>query len=263
MPSQSPVRASDRSDGPLCHLPTLFRRCQAGDARAREAIIVRFLPYAHHLARGYAGRGEPLQDLYQASTIGLINAVDRYEPARGEFVAFARPTILGEIRSHFRSSSWSVHVPRSVQDRCRRVVRAEKEIHAESSRQPSAALIAGRLGLDPGEVHDAWRALTANRSASLEAVSAEGEGEPLALRDAVGYVDPEYERVESRLGLVSALSGLLPSERAAVLLRVGAELTQTEIAACVGVSQMQVSRLLRRATRAVTAMLELDGRAAA
>ena len=260
MPSHSPVRAFDRSDGPLS---TLFRRCRAGDARAREAIIVRFLPYAHHLARCYAGRGEPLQDLYQASTIGLIKAVDRYEPGRGEFIAFARPTILGEIRSHFRAFSWSVHVPRSVQDRCRRVARAEKEIDAESSRPPSADLIARRLGLEVAEVNDARCALTAHQVASLEAASGQDADEPLGLRETLGDVDPEYESVETRLGLISALSSLLPRERMAVLLRVGGELTQSEIASCVGVSQMEVSRLLRRATPALKTVFELDGRAAA
>ena len=120
-------------------LRRLFRRRAAGDARAREAIILRYLPYARRLARAYEGRGEPGEDVYQAASVGLINAVDRYEPERGvSFVAFARPTILGEIKRHFRDTTWRVHVPRAVQERAGQLTRAQDEIRATSGANASA-----------------------------------------------------------------------------------------------------------------------------
>jgi RNA polymerase sigma-B factor len=236
----------------------LFRRSSAGDPRAREAIIVGFLPYARYLARCYAGRGEPLEDLYQAASIGLIKAVDRYDPGRGDsFVAFATPTIRGEILSHFRNTTWCVHVPRPVQDRARRVAKVEAEIQADSKAQPTAEVIAKRLGLAPAEVADAQGALRSRRAAPLDVSCTADDEQPLALAEVVGDPEPEYERIETRMGLLSALAGLHPRERAAVLLRFGAERTQSEIASRIGVSQMQVSRLLRHATPAVAAALEL------
>jgi RNA polymerase sigma-B factor len=239
--------------------PALLSRCKTGDARARETVILRFLPYARHLARRYAGRGQPLDDLYQAASVGLIRAVDKYEPERGDsFVAFATPTIIGEIRRHFRESAWCVRVPRTLQDRARRVAKVEEELRAKSARPPTMELIANQLGVDPGEVVEARAALKAYWPASLDTAQEAEDGEPRALGNTLGKVDAEYERVETRIGLVAELPRLRPDERKAVLLRFGGEHTQSEIAGRLGVSQMQVSRLLRHACATMAAALQLS-----
>jgi RNA polymerase sigma-B factor len=240
-------------------LRTLFNRCSAGDARAREAIIVGFLPYARQLARRYRGRGELVEDLYQAASVGLIKAVDRYEPERGgSFVAYAAPTILGEIRRHFRDKTWPVHVPRSVQERGGRVACAQEELRARSGSDPTTEVIARQLGLELGEVAEAQGALKAYRPGSLDATYAAEDGQRLALSETVGELDPEYERVETSVGYEHALRRLQPRERKVLLLRFGGELTQGEIARRIGVSQMHVSRILRNATAALAAAPELQ-----
>jgi RNA polymerase sigma-B factor len=249
MTLQLHARASVQRDSSARDLETLLRRCSAGDPLAREAIIVEFLPYARHLARRYAGRGEPVEDLYQAASIGLIKAVDRYEPDRGCcFLAYAKPTILGEIRNHFRAATQRVHVPRSVQDRASRVAHAQEQLHATSGCEPTAEMIARYLGLEPDEVAEAQGALKAYRPGSLDATYAAGDGPRLALSEIVGELEPGYERVETSLWWVHALRRLQPRERMVLLLRFGGELTQSEIARRIGVSQMQVSRIIRHAT---------------
>jgi RNA polymerase sigma-B factor len=240
-------------------LRTLFSRCSAGDARAREAIIVGFLPYARQLARRYRGRGELVEDLYQVASVGLIKAVDRYEPARGgSFVAYAVPKILGEIRRHFRDNTWPAHVPRSVQERAGRVARAQEELRARSGSDPTTEVIARHLGLELCQVAEAQRALKAYRPGSLDATYAAEDGQWLALSEIVGELDPEYERVETFVGYEHAFQRLHPRERKVLLLRFGGELTQGEIARRIGVSQMHVSRILRNATAALAAAPELQ-----
>jgi len=240
-------------------LRTLFSRCSAGDARAREAIIVGFLPYARQLARRYRGRGELVEDLYQVASVGLIKAVDRYEPARGgSFVAYAAPTILGEIRRHFRDKTLPAHVPRSVQVRAGRVARAQEELRARSGSDPTTEVIASHLGLELCEVAEAQGALKAYRPGSLDATCAAEDGQRLALSELVGELDAEYERVETSVGYEHALRRLHPRERKVLLLRFGGEFTQAEIARRIGVSQMHVSRILRNATAVLSAAPELQ-----
>jgi len=257
MTPQRHARTSVPRAGSARDLRTLFRRRAAGDARAREAIILRFLPYARRLARRYEGRGEPVEDVYQAASVGLIKAVDRYEPERGEsFVAFARPTILGEIKRHFRTT-WRVHVPSAVQERACQLARAEDEIRATSGANASTEAIARHLGLELGEVAEAQGALQANRPGSLDATYAADDGQPLTLRESVGELDSAYERVETSVGWGDALRRLQPRERKVLLLRFGGEFTQDEIARRIGVSQMHVSRILRTAAAALAAAPEL------
>jgi RNA polymerase sigma-B factor len=244
--SRSARRPSERDLG------TLFELCSEGDSRAREVIIVAYLPYAHNLAHRYRGRGEPVEDLYQAASVGLIKAVDRYEPTRGcSFVAFATPTILGEIRCHFRDKTWTMHVPRPVQDRARRVAGAQRDLRARSGSDPTIEAIAKHLGLELAEVAEAQRALNAYRPRSLDATRAAEDGQQLALEDTVGELDPEYERVETVAGCVQALRGLEPRDCKVLLLRFGGDLPHYEIAKRIGVSQAQVSRILRNATTAM------------
>lgn len=233
-------------------LGTLFEQHSAGSARAREEIIVAFLPYAHYLARRYRGRGEPVDDLYQAASVGLIKAVDRYESARGcSFLTFATPTIIGEIRRHFRDRTWPMHVPRSIHDRARQVARAEADLRARFGSEPTIEMVATHLGLKLGEVAEARGALNAYRPRSLDTTSAADHGGQLALKETIGDLDPEYERVETSAGCVHALGGLEPRDRKVLLLRFGGELSQHEIAKRIGVSQMQVSRILRNAIAAM------------
>jgi len=258
MTPQWDARTSVPRAGSARDLRTLFRRCSAGDARAREAIILRFLPYARRLARRYEGRGEPVEDVYQAASIGLIKAVDRYEPERGEsFVAFARPTILGEITRHFRDTTWRVHVPRSVQERACQLTRAQDEIRATSGANAPTEVIARHLGLELGEVAEAQGALQANRPGSLDATYAADDGQRLTLRETIGEFDSAYERLETSVGWGEVLRRLQPRERKVLLLRFGGEFTQDEIARRIGVSQMHVSRILRNAAAALAAAPEL------
>lgn len=259
MTPQGHVCTSARRGRPVRDLQTLLSRCSAGDARAREAIIVGFLPYARHLARRYRGRGELVEDLYQVASVGLIKAVDRYEPARGgSFVAYAAPTILGEIRRHFRDKTSPAHVPRLVQERAGRVSRAQEELRARSGSDPTTDVIASHLGLEPREVAEAQAALRAYRPRSLDATCAAEDGQRLALSELVGELDAEYERVETSLGYAHALRRLHPRERKVLLMRFGGELTQAEIARRIGVSQMHVSRILRNATAVLSAAPELS-----
>jgi RNA polymerase sigma-B factor len=233
-------------------LRALFRRCSAGDAQAREAIIVRFLPLARRLARRYEGRGEPLEDLVQAASVGLIKAVDRYSPDRGDaFPAYARPMILGELRRHFRDKTWRVHVPRPMKERAGRVLRADDEARRVSgSAEPDA--IARSLGIGPQEVVEARRALEAYRPRSLDATYTAPDGDQIALGEVIGVRDSEYERVEISIGIRRALLTLRPRDRKVLLLRLAGELTQDEIARRIGISQMHVSRILRKAGAALT-----------
>lgn len=229
-------------------LRLLLSRCSAGDAHARETIILRFLPLARHLARIYEGRGEPIEDLCQAASVGLIKAVDQYSPERGDaFPAYARPMILGEVRRHFRDTTWRVHVQRPMKERAARVLRAEKElVGVPGSSNPDA--VASYLGMAPNEVAEARRALAAQWPGSLD----EPDRDALALRDLVGAEESGYERVEISVGIRRTLLTLKPRDQRVLLLRLVCELSQEEIAGRVGVSQVHVSRILRKAAGALT-----------
>jgi len=236
-----------------CDLRALLRRCSAGDERARETIILRFLPLARRLAHDYEGRGEPIQDLCQAASVGLIKAVDQYSPERGDaFPAYARPMILAEIRRHFRDTTWRVHVPRSVKERAGRVHRAEKELRSASGSTQTDA-IATYLGIGLSEVADARLAMEAYSPGSLDEtyMASDQRGRPLG--EAIGADELDYERVEISVGIQRALLKLKPRDQKVLLLRLACELSQDEIAGRVGVSQMHVSRILRSAGRALTA----------
>jgi len=248
------ARAVAPTDWPACDLRTLFSRCAAGDARARETIIVRYLPLARRLARVYEGRGEPIEDLCQAATVGLIRAVDRYSPDRGDaFAAYARPMILGAIRRHFRDTTWRLHVSRPTKERAGRVLRAERALRSSSGTAVEPEAIAAHTGITHEEVAEARRALETYFPRSLDATHVARNDRELALREVIGGEEPGYERVEVSVGLRRALHGLGPRDQKVLLLRLACELTQNEIAGRVGVSQMHVSRILRSAGAALTA----------
>jgi RNA polymerase sigma-B factor len=214
-------------------------------AAERERLIMEHLPLVRGLARRYAERGEPLDDLVQVGTIGLIKAIDRFDPARGyKLASFATPTILGEIRRHFRDRSWTVRVPRGIQEARGRIAHAVDELSAHEGRSPSVREISEAASLSVDEVLDALAAGSAQRPAPLASPGGEGdEDEGIA----VGLEDPGFEQAEARATLDAGLAELPTRERVILYLRFEKGLTQSQIAARVGVSQMHVSRLIRRA----------------
>jgi len=241
-------------DWPTYDLRTLFSHCAAGDARARETIILRFLPLARRLARVYEGRGEPIEDLCQAASVGLIRAVDGYSPARGDaFTAYARPMILGAIRRHFRDTTWPLHVPRPMRERAGRVLHADRELGPNPGSPAEPEAVAAYVGITTEEVAEARRALQTYFPRSLDATQASRDGHELALRDLIGRQEPGFERVEVSVGFRRVLRGLGPRDQKVLLLRLACGLTQDEIAGRVGLSQVQVSRILRKTGAAVTA----------
>jgi RNA polymerase sigma-B factor len=247
------ARASVHQDGRVRDLWTLLGRCSAGDLVAREAVIIRLLPYARSVARRYSGRGEPLDDLYQAASVGLIKAVDRYDPERGvSFLTYAQFRIVGEIRNHFRAATRRVHVPRSLQDRASSIARARDELRAASGSEPTPETLATHLDISVHEVTEAEHALRATRPQSLDSPATRDDPHGPSVGDQIGQPEPGYERVDSALWCRDALQRLQARERDVVLLRFGGELTQDDIARRVGVSQMQVSRILRSAVATMT-----------
>jgi RNA polymerase sigma-B factor len=226
----------------------LFERWQRdGDASAREELVRRFMPLARSLARRYGRSSEPFEDLLQVASLGLLKALDRYDSARGNaFASFAVPTILGEMRRYFRDSGWAVHVPRGAQERALKVRDAQGRLANESGRAPTVGRLAEYLELDIEDVLDALQAIRAYDTLSLDAPRPGADGETVAYADAVGEDDERYELVELDATVSAVLGQIAPRERAILRMRYVEDLTQTQIAERVGVSQMQVSRLLRR-----------------
>lgn len=218
------------------------------DARAREELIARHLPIADALARRYRGAPEPLEDLRQVACLGLLKAIERFDTGRGtDFTAFAVPTILGELRRYFRDCCWPLHVPRGLQELVLAVERARRELAAPAGRQPTAQEIADRLGADFEMVLEALEAAGARRTISWETHLDAAETDQRRLGDTVGAVDRGFELVEIDAWIGSAAGRLTDAERMVLALRFVADRTQSEIATELGVSQMQVSRILRRA----------------
>jgi len=214
------------------------------DREARDEIAERMMPLARSLALRYRSGGEPVEDLIQVANLGLIKAIDRYEPGRGtSFVAYASPTILGELRHHFRDRSWSVRLPRSLQERSMQITEAETEIRGELQRAPTVGEVAERCELTDAEVIEAMQADQARRTTSLDRPRMQDEEESMPVVETIGTTEPGFERTESELA--SERAELRPKEREALHYRFHEGLTQREIGEEIGVSQMQVSRLLR------------------
>jgi RNA polymerase sigma-B factor len=211
--------------------------------RVRERLVEMHLPLVRFFARRYAGRGEPLDDLLQAGAVGLVKAVDRFDPGRGlEFSTYAAPTILGEIRRHFRDRTWAVHVHRGLQELTGQVTRSCTELTQELGRAPSVHEVAQRVGRAPERVIEALDCAAAYTADSLEAP----HGEDRTLGDTLGSDDQALGDVELHESLTPALDRLPDRERRILQLRFYGNMTQSQIAAQVGISQMHVSRLLAR-----------------
>lgn len=239
----------------------LFIRWQQhGDRRAREALVERYLPLARKLARRYSGAREPFDDLLQVASLGLVKAVDRFDVDRGTaFSSFAVPTILGELKRYFRDLGWSVHVPRGAQEQALRVEDAQQALTARTGRPPSVQELAQYLELSIEDVLDALETAAAHHSSSLDIARDDGEGESGTLVDAYGEEDDRFEIVEASATIATAARHLSPRERRVLALRFVEDLTQTQIAETIGVSQMQVSRILRRALARLRELTETGG----
>ncbi|GAB1641197.1 SigB/SigF/SigG family RNA polymerase sigma factor [Krasilnikovia sp. MM14-A1259] len=211
----------------------------------RDELIAACLTFAGRLARRYRGRGEPLEDLTQVARLGLVKAIDRYDPGRGSFTAYAVITITGEIKRHFRDKTWGVHVPRRVQDLSLEVAQACTVLTGRNSGSPTVAEIAEYLHVDEDAVIEAIESAAGYCPASLNApVGVDGAGE---LGDLLGGVDLDLESVDDKLTVAGLLLRMPARERRMLALRFYGNRTQAEIAAELGVSQMHVSRLLSRA----------------
>lgn len=212
----------------------------------RERLVAAHLPVAHNIARRFSHRGESQEDLDQVATVGLIHAVDRFEPGRGaDFLLFAIPTITGELRRHFRDHAWALHVPRRLKDLHVALGSAISELSQRHGRAPTASELAGHLNLPREQVLEGLEAAGAYRSSSLDSLlDADNTGMPL--EDIIGEADAELDQVEFRTTLAPLLEKLPERERTILKLRFFASLTQSQIAQQIGLSQMHVSRLLSR-----------------
>jgi RNA polymerase sigma-B factor len=235
----------------------LMRRYQAsGDPALREQLIERYMPLVRSLAKRYHGGNEDLEDLVQVGSIGLVKSIDRYEPGKGpSFVAYAAPTILGELRHHFRDRSWSVRIPRRLQEASMRIAEAVDDLRAETNGSVTISMVADRCSLSPDEVIEAMQADHARRTSSLDRPTARDEDDSVPMVEAVGDPDPGFDRAEADVAITGVL--LRDKERQALRLRYQEDLTQREIGARIGVSQMQVSRLLRSGLRKL--LIEVRG----
>jgi RNA polymerase sigma-B factor len=226
----------------------LVRYHEEGDLEAREELCERFLPLARDLATRYTYTDEPFDDLLQVASLGLVKAIDRFEPGRGtKFTSYAAPTILGELKRHFRDKGWSLHVPRDLQERTLAVSRATEVLSTELGRSPKVREVAEHLGCSVEQVLEAQEAAASYESASLDAPTMRDDGESASLVDLLGADDSSYELVEDRDAIASTWLALPEVERKVIELRFMHDLTQREIGERIGYSQMHVSRLLRRA----------------
>lgn len=219
-----------------------------GDAGARAEVIERFLPLARKLARRYERPDEPIDDLVQVASMGLVKAVDRFDPSRGvAFSSFAVPTIIGELKRYFRDVGWAVHVPRGIQERALEVNRSATELSRELGRSPSTSELAAATEFTREEVLEAVEAATAYDSVPLETPGVAGEGDVEVVSEQLGVEEPGYELAEYSATLAPELRALPVRDRQVLYLRFVEDLTQSEIAERIGVSQMHVSRLIRGA----------------
>ncbi|HEY4279650.1 MAG TPA: SigB/SigF/SigG family RNA polymerase sigma factor [Conexibacter sp.] len=218
-----------------------------GDPQLRDLAVRQYMPLARKLAKRYGRTREPLDDLLQVAYLGLVKAVDRYDPSVGtRFGSYAIPTISGELRRHFRDATWAVHVPRGVQEASLDVTKATADLSNRLGRAPSVRQIAEETGFDLELVIEALHAREAQEIASLDQPRS-GDEDASSIADSVGRTDERFDLIDHRVTVAPLLRALPEREREVLRLRFGHDMTQTEIAARVGCSQMQVSRLIRRA----------------
>ena len=216
-----------------------------GRSPRRDELVRLHMPIVEYVARRFYGRGEPMSDLVQVASIGLINALDRFDPGRGlEFTSYATPTIVGEIKRHFRDKGWMVRVPRRLQEVRSAMGPATADLNQQLGRSPTVTELAARIGATDDEVVEALEAGNAYSPASIDAETDSASGWSLA--DTLGADDAGIEKVESRESLKPLLASLGERERTILMLRFFHNRTQSQIAEEIGLSQMHVSRLLAR-----------------
>lgn len=237
------------STSTVCSDALFSRWAEQRDVRARDTLIERFLPLARKLARRYASSNEPYDDLVQVASLGLVKAVERFDPGRGfAFTSFAVPTIVGELKRYFRDTGWALHVDRSAQERARKISKARREVSSRQGRSPTLPELAEYLECSEEEVLDGLQTAEAYDTVSLDAPRT-GDGGSERRLDTLGGEDDRLGLVDEQATVFAAAQCLPERERHILYLRFGEDLTQAEIADRVGVSQMQVSRLLRKSVR--------------
>jgi RNA polymerase sigma-B factor len=213
-------------------------------------LVERFLPLARKLARKYVPSSEPYDDLVQVASLGLVKAVERFDPERGfAFTSFAVPTIVGELKRYFRDTGWALHVDRSAQERARKITDAQQQITSQTGRSPTVNELAQFLEISEEEVLDGLQTAEAYDAVSLDAPMQTGDDGSATRIDAIGEDDDRLRLIDEQATIFAAARHLTRREREILFLRFSEDLTQTEIAERVGVSQMQVSRLLRRSVQ--------------
>lgn len=244
-------------------VPDMFRELATLEAdssdfqRHRDVIVQRCLPLADHIARRFEGRGEPRDDLVQVARVGLVNAVVRFDVETGsDFVSFAVPTIMGEVRRHFRDNSWSVKVPRRLKELHLRLGTATAELSQRLGRAPTASELAEELGMDREEVVEGLVAGSSYNTLSIDSASGSDEDDARAIADTLGDVDASLDRIEDQESLRPLLEALPERERMVLILRFFESMTQTQIAERIGISQMHVSRLLAKSLARLRDQLE-------
>lgn len=244
-----------RETGDYADLAPLFEQLAElpdGDPRRAELrtrLVTGHLPVAQHIAQRFANRGEPQDDLLQVATVGLINAVDRFDPTRGtDFLSFAIPTVMGEVRRHFRDTCWSLRVPRRLKELHLAVSTASAELSQRLGRAPTPSEIATHLGEPIEDVYQGLEAAGGYRSQSLDEVLGPNE-DSASVGDRIGFEDQALVEVDQQETLQPLLAELPERERRILILRFYGNMTQTQIAEKVGLSQMHVSRLLSRTLR--------------
>ncbi|MDX6676197.1 MAG: polymerase sigma-B factor [Solirubrobacteraceae bacterium] len=224
----------------------LFARLEAGDPRARAALVERFMPLARSLARRYETSGEPLEDLVQVASLALVKAIDRFDTSRGHaFTSFAVPTIVGELKRHFRDRTWAVRPPRELQETIMRLDRAAVRRSQELDRAPTVSELAEAVGASEEQILEALQARSGRGTLSLHATQS-SEPDAATLEDCLGAEDDGYRTAESRALLDGLCVGLPARSREVLRMRFEEDLTQAEIGERLGVSQMQVSRIIRQ-----------------
>ncbi|MDX6730711.1 MAG: polymerase sigma-B factor [Baekduia sp.] len=245
--------AGDALRAPHTDAQLLASYAESRDPRLRAALVERFLPLARSIAKRYRKAEEPFDDLLQVASLGLLKAIDRFDPSRGiAFSSFAVPTIVGELRRHFRDRCWTVRPPRELQERALEVDKFRTELTTRLGRSPSVREIGQALELADEQVLEALQAQQGMRAASLDAPRG-GEDNDATLADAHGVTDPELTRAEHRATLARLFERLDEREQRVLRLRFEEDLTQEQIGRLVGVSQMQVSRIIRGAVAKLSA----------
>ena len=238
---------AERTSADRARARELFAQLAAGaDPAVRDELVRMHLPLVEYLARRFRNRGEPLEDLVQVATIGLIKSIDRFDLDRGvEFSTYATPTIVGEIKRHFRDKGWAIRVPRRLQELKLTLTKATGELSQTLGRSPTVSELATHLSLTEEEILEGLESANAYSAVSLDATDS-GDDDSPAVSDSLGMIDEALEGVEYRESLKPLLDKLPPREKKILVLRFFGNMTQSQIAAELGISQMHVSRLLAR-----------------